>query len=83
MSDPLDRIHDHLTGIVPADILANCIAAVRRELGGGAVYVHSPIRERIQSIHTALSAGIACKSIAAAHGVTTQAIRYHRAKWGA
>lgn len=78
--DPLDRLHEYLSGIVPADILTGCITAVRHELGGGAVYVHSPIRERIQSIQSALVAGVSCKAIAAAHGVTTQAVRYHRQK---
>lgn len=78
--DPLDRLREHLAGIVPADILAHCIAAVRAEYGGGAVYVHSPVRERAALIHDALTAGVSCKAIAAAHGVTTQAVRYHRKK---
>ena len=78
MSDPLDHLRNLLSGIVPADILDSAIATVRKEVGGGAAYIHSPIRERVQSIQSALLAGVPCAAIAAQHGISTKAVYYHR-----
>lgn len=78
--DPLDRLRSLLAGIVPADVLDGAIAAVRNDIGGSLVYVHSPARDRVQSIQSALLAGIPCQAIAARHGITTKAVRYHQRK---
>ena len=80
MPDPLERVHSLLGGIVQQDILDRVIATVRAECGGGAVYVHSPARERIAAIQSALRGGTSCKAVAALHGITTQAVHYHRKK---
>lgn len=77
--DLLDRVREYLRGIVPQDILEPVILAVRSEYGGSSVYVRSPAAERCGRIRAALSTGQPIKTIAALHGITRQAVYYHKA----
>jgi len=77
-NDPLDRIRHFLSGIVQADILDAAVSSVRREFSGERPYIHSERPERARAIKSALASGIPTCKIAAMHGITRQAVAYHK-----
>ena len=76
-NDPLDRIRHFLSGIVQADILDAAVSSVRREFSGERPYI-PPETQRARAIKSALAGGIPTCKIAAMHGITRQAVAYHK-----